>query len=68
MRYATTPVAIDNIADGVRVRLRHETEDQDGNKNVTETEEEFDLLVGADGLRSTVRKLTFGHMNILGAP
>lgn len=60
MRYATTPVAIDNIADGVRVRLRHETEDQDGNKNVTETEEEFDLLVGADGLRSTVRKLTFG--------
>ncbi|MDH0912839.1 FAD-dependent monooxygenase [Rhizobium pusense] len=52
VRFATTPVSIVNEADKVRVSLQH----GDG----APVEEVFDLVVGADGLRSTVRKLVFG--------
>lgn len=52
VRFATIPVSIIEEDDKVRVRLRHADE--------TESEEVFDLVVGADGLRSTVRKLVFG--------
>jgi 2-polyprenyl-6-methoxyphenol hydroxylase-like FAD-dependent oxidoreductase len=55
IRYGTTPVAIDEHTDGVDVTLRTTTGDQ-----TTETTERFDLVVGADGLRSTVRRLAFG--------
>ncbi|GAA4038818.1 FAD-dependent monooxygenase [Nonomuraea soli] len=50
IRYGTTPVAIEEHPDGVHVTLR----------STTETTERFDLVVGADGLRSTVRRLAFG--------
>ena len=52
VRYATVPVAIDDDGDRVRVRLR----DAAG----AESEESFDLVVGADGVRSSVRRLVFG--------
>jgi 2-polyprenyl-6-methoxyphenol hydroxylase-like FAD-dependent oxidoreductase len=52
VRFATTPVAITDGREQVRVRLRHVDE--------AEAEETFDLVVGADGLRSTVRKMVFG--------
>ncbi|MER7998750.1 FAD-dependent monooxygenase [Streptomyces sp. NPDC095613] len=55
IRYGTTPVAIDEHPDGVDVTLRATT-----GENTTETTERFDLVVGADGLRSTVRRLAFG--------
>ncbi|WP_394817729.1 FAD-dependent monooxygenase [Streptomyces doebereineriae] len=55
IRYGTTPTAIDEHADGVDVTLRTTT-----GENTTETTERFDLVVGADGLRSTVRCLAFG--------
>lgn len=51
IRYATTPTRIEQDASGVDVTLEH-----DGG-SVTER---FDLVVGADGLRSTVRRLVFG--------
>ena len=52
VRYATTPVAITDDGDEVHVCLR------DGlGKESLET---FGLVVGADGLRSTIRKLVFG--------
>jgi 2-polyprenyl-6-methoxyphenol hydroxylase-like FAD-dependent oxidoreductase len=51
IRYSTTPTRIEQDADGVDVTL-----DTDG----TEVTERFDLVVGADGLRSTVRSLVFG--------
>ncbi|MGW0808136.1 FAD-dependent monooxygenase [Nonomuraea sp. NPDC002799] len=51
IRYATTPTHIEQDASGVEVTLEH-----DG-ASVTER---FDLVVGADGLRSTVRRLAFG--------
>lgn len=51
IRYGTSPVALDEHAEGVDVTLRTE----DG-----EATERFDLVVGADGLRSTVRRLVFG--------
>ncbi|MFE7228247.1 FAD-dependent monooxygenase [Nocardioides sp. NPDC057577] len=52
IRYGTSPAAIDEHADGVDVTLRT----TDGH----ESTERFDLVVGADGLRSTVRRLVFG--------
>ncbi|OIJ26984.1 FAD-dependent monooxygenase [Nocardioides luteus] len=51
IRYGTSPVTIDEHVDGVQVTLRSEA---------GETTERFDLVVGADGLRSTVRRLVFG--------
>ncbi|NUP01146.1 MAG: FAD-dependent oxidoreductase [Nonomuraea sp.] len=51
IRYATTPTHIEQDASGVDVTLEH------GGASVTER---FDLVVGADGLRSTVRSLVFG--------
>ncbi|MFE6649192.1 FAD-dependent monooxygenase [Nocardioides sp. NPDC057772] len=52
IRYGTSPAAVDEHVDGVHVTLRT----ADG----VETTERFDLVVGADGLRSTVRRLVFG--------
>ena len=53
IRFATVPTAIAEGPASVAVTLRDETLG-------TERTEEFDLLVGADGLRSTIRTLTFG--------
>lgn len=53
VRYATVPTAINQDADGVDVTLRDLAAG-------TVTTERFDLVVGADGLRSTVRQLVFG--------
>lgn len=55
IRYGTTPSDIDESPDGVNVTLR-----TTAGGDVTETTERFDLVVGADGLRSTVRRLAFG--------
>jgi 2-polyprenyl-6-methoxyphenol hydroxylase-like FAD-dependent oxidoreductase len=55
IRYATTPIAIDEHPDGVDVTLRTGAGD-----STTDTSERFDLVVGTDGLRSTVRRLHFG--------
>ncbi|WP_129789955.1 FAD-dependent monooxygenase [Promicromonospora panici] len=65
MRFGTTPVAIEESADGVDVTLRTTTTTGTGETATTsepsgETTERFDLVVGADGLRSTVRRLVFG--------
>ncbi|MEU3770937.1 FAD-dependent monooxygenase [Amycolatopsis keratiniphila] len=53
IRYSTVPTAIEQDADGVDVTLLDTASD-------TATTERFDLVVGADGLRSTVRSLVFG--------
>ncbi|GAA4581415.1 FAD-dependent monooxygenase [Micromonospora coerulea] len=53
IRYSTVPTRIDQYADGVDVTL---TNTADG----ISVAERFDLVVGADGLRSTVRSLVFG--------
>ena len=53
VRYSTVPTAIEQDDDGVTVTL---ADTADGS-TVTER---FDLVVGADGLRSTVRRLAFG--------
>ncbi|MGW6500617.1 FAD-dependent monooxygenase [Nonomuraea angiospora] len=53
IRYSTVPTRIRQDADGVNVTLA----DTAGGTSVTER---FDLVVGADGLRSTVRRLVFG--------
>ncbi|MCP2169097.1 2-polyprenyl-6-methoxyphenol hydroxylase [Goodfellowiella coeruleoviolacea] len=53
VRYSTVPTRIEQDADGVDVTL---TNTVDG----TAVTERFDLVVGADGLRSTVRSLVFG--------
>lgn len=50
IRYSTTPTAIEQHADGVEVTL-------EGPEGVTRRR--FDLVVGADGIRSTVRRLAF---------
>lgn len=50
--FRDNPVAVVDEGDKVRVRLRHADE--------SEAEDIFDLVVGADGLRSTVRKLVLG--------
>jgi 2-polyprenyl-6-methoxyphenol hydroxylase-like FAD-dependent oxidoreductase len=53
VRYCTVPTAIAQDANEVKVTL-HDTAAE------TDTTERFDLVVGADGLRSTVRSLVFG--------
>ncbi|MER7515609.1 FAD-dependent monooxygenase [Streptomyces sp. NPDC126499] len=53
IRYASVPAALRHDEDGVRVDI----EDRAAG---TRTTERFDLVVGADGLRSTVRRLAFG--------
>ncbi|TDC35557.1 FAD-dependent oxidoreductase [Kribbella albertanoniae] len=53
VRYATVPTAITQDADGVDVTLLNKAT---GDSST----ERFDLVVGADGLRSTVRSLVFG--------
>jgi 2-polyprenyl-6-methoxyphenol hydroxylase-like FAD-dependent oxidoreductase len=59
IRFSTTPTAITQDGEGATVTL-HDT----GTDKVTE--ERFDLVVGADGLRSTVRRLLWGpHENYL---
>ncbi|MFJ5987106.1 FAD-dependent monooxygenase [Lentzea sp. NPDC092896] len=61
IRYGTQPVRIEQDGSGVDVTLTH-----DG----ATTTERFDLVVGADGLRSSVRRLVFGphddHLHRLG--
>ncbi|WP_019819519.1 FAD-dependent monooxygenase [Saccharomonospora saliphila] len=49
LRYGTSPVAVADHGDGVRVTL------DDG------TGLDADLLAGTDGVHSTVRRLVFGH-------
>jgi 2-polyprenyl-6-methoxyphenol hydroxylase-like FAD-dependent oxidoreductase len=53
VRYSTVPTHIEQDADGADVTLANTA---DG----TSVTERFDLVVGADGLRSTVRSLVFG--------
>ncbi|WP_410599522.1 FAD-dependent monooxygenase [Amycolatopsis sp. lyj-90] len=53
IRFSTVPVAIAQDAGGVDVELRSTT-------TGTSVTERFDLVVGADGLRSAVRSLAFG--------
>ncbi|SDG49222.1 2-polyprenyl-6-methoxyphenol hydroxylase [Lentzea fradiae] len=53
VRFATTPAEIVQGPDGVRVLL----DDAGSGARYSET---FDLVVGADGLRSTVRRMVFG--------
>ncbi|WP_330316432.1 FAD-dependent monooxygenase [Streptomyces platensis] len=53
IRYSTVPTHLAQDADGVDVTLTNTAED-------TSVTERFDLVVGADGLRSTVRSLVFG--------
>lgn len=57
VRYRTVPVAIGTNPDEALVRLRRT--DPDGEVDEV-TDETFDLVVGADGVRSTVRRLVFG--------
>lgn len=53
VRFAATPVEITNRVDDVRVHLANaDTADQ--------YDEDFDLVVGADGMRSDVRRKVFG--------
>ncbi|MGW0791709.1 FAD-dependent monooxygenase [Streptomyces sp. NPDC002911] len=63
IRYGTTPTAIDEHLDGVDVTLRTTK----GERH-TEATERFDLVVGADGLRSTVRRLAFGPAHLYMKP
>lgn len=53
VRYGTVPATITQDPDGVDVTLRSTT-------GGTEAHERFDLVIGADGVRSTVRRLVFG--------
>ncbi|WP_112135572.1 FAD-dependent monooxygenase [Glycomyces dulcitolivorans] len=53
IRYSTVPTRIEQGADAAEVDLR------DTAAGTTATER-FDLVVGADGMRSTVRRLAFG--------
>lgn len=53
VRFSTMPTAIEQDADGVTVTL------QERNHPETTTER-FDLVIGADGIHSTVRRLAFG--------
>lgn len=53
VRFATTPVEITDTGSEVRVLL------EDGSTGARERES-FDLVVGADGLRSEVRRMVFG--------
>jgi len=66
MRFGATPVAIEESTDGVDVTLRTtgttstSTPTTATAEQATDSTERFDLVVGADGLRSTVRRLVFG--------
>lgn len=53
VRYSTVPTAITQDGAGVDVTLQNTSAG-------TRSTERFDLVVGADGLRSTVRRLVFG--------
>ncbi|WP_405097614.1 FAD-dependent monooxygenase [Micromonospora sp. NBC_01412] len=53
VRYATTPVEITEGYDSVEVRLSDAA-------TSTRYNESFDLVIGADGLRSSVRQMVFG--------
>jgi 2-polyprenyl-6-methoxyphenol hydroxylase-like FAD-dependent oxidoreductase len=53
IRYSTVPTRIAQDTAGVDVTLLNTAD-------ATSTTERFDLVVGADGLRSTVRALAFG--------
>lgn len=53
IRFSTVPTAIEQDAGGVDVTLHDTSSDRT-------TVERFGLVVGADGLRSTVRRLVFG--------
>ncbi|MGW0890923.1 FAD-dependent monooxygenase [Saccharopolyspora sp. NPDC002578] len=53
IRFSTVPAAIEQDDDGVDVTLLDTA-------SGSSTRERFDLVVGADGLRSTVRSLVFG--------
>ncbi|MCM4082290.1 FAD-dependent monooxygenase [Paractinoplanes hotanensis] len=53
VRFGTEPVAIEQTTGTARVTLRD-------NASGATSEEDYDLVVGADGLRSTVRRLVFG--------
>lgn len=53
IRHSTVPTRIEQDADGVDVTLTNTVD-------ATSVTERFDLVVGADGLRSTVRSLVFG--------
>ncbi|MFJ8655801.1 FAD-dependent monooxygenase [Streptomyces rochei] len=55
IRYGTTPTALAEHPAGVDVTLRTTT-----GEDAADTSERFDLVIGADGLRSTVRRLAFG--------
>ena len=63
IRFSTTPTAISQDGDGVSVVLTN-TQTQES------TTERFDLVVGADGIRSTVRQLAWDpherYLNRLG--
>ncbi|MBE1490646.1 2-polyprenyl-6-methoxyphenol hydroxylase-like FAD-dependent oxidoreductase [Plantactinospora soyae] len=59
VRYSTTPTAIGQDEYGATVTLRN-------TETGAESTEAFDLVVGADGVRSTVRSLVFGpHQQFL---
>ncbi|MEU7642542.1 FAD-dependent monooxygenase [Streptomyces sp. NPDC039016] len=59
IRYSTVPTRIDQDAEGVDVTLTNTVYG-------TSVTERFDLVVGTDGLRSTVRSLVFGpHQRFL---
>ncbi len=53
VRYGTVPLAIRNDRDSATVTLRHAGLEES-------YDETFDLVIGADGLRSTVRSMVFG--------
>lgn len=53
VRFATTPTAVTNRADDVHVQLAN-------SETAFQYDEDFDLVVGADGMRSTVRRIVFG--------
>lgn len=53
VRFATTPIEITDRADDVRVQLINA-------ENAVQYYEDFDLVVGADGMRSRVRRIVFG--------
>jgi 2-polyprenyl-6-methoxyphenol hydroxylase-like FAD-dependent oxidoreductase len=53
VRFATTPTEVTNRADDVHVQFT--TAD-----NAVQYHEDFDLVVGADGMRSSVRRIVFG--------
>lgn len=63
VRFSTTPIAITQDGDGADVTLLNIGTEES-------TTERFDLVVGADGIRSTVRQLVWGphekYLNRLG--